>query len=281
MSVTTPLAGTRRLSRVDIERYRRDGHLLVPSLASAEEAGSFAPVIADAAARHTQQVRPLAERDTYGKAFLQVMNLWREDGDVARFVLAERFASVAGQLLGVARVRVYHDQALFKEPGGGYTPWHQDAMYWPLDGHRCITMWMPLIDIVPQMGALTFATGSHADGPLSDVTISDASEAHFESVIAQRGFARAKPRPMRAGDATFHNGWTIHKAGGNDTDTLRAVMTVIYFADGLTVQEPANSAQANDLRTWLPGLRPGDLAAGPTNPALGPALGPVRPGHPG
>jgi hypothetical protein len=263
------LTGTHPLDPETIERYRRDGHLLVPGLAAAEEVAPFVPVIAEATARHTASLPPLAERDTYGQAFLQVMNLWRDDEQIARLVLAERFASTAARLLGVERVRVYHDQALFKEPGGGFTPWHQDATYWPVDGHHCTTMWMPLVDIVPEMGGLTFGTGSHVDGPLSDVTISDASEAHFDAVVADRGFALAQPLPMRAGDATFHGGWTVHRAGGNRTDTLRAVMTVIYLADGLTVQRPTNSAQENDLRTWLPGLRPGDFAASPLNPVVG------------
>jgi hypothetical protein len=268
-SPLSPLDGTHLLDPETIHRYRRDGHLLVPGLATADEVAPFVPVIAEATARHTASLPPLSERDTYGQAFLQVMNLWRDDEQIARYVLAERFASVAAQLLGAERVRIYHDQALFKEPGGGFTPWHQDATYWPVDGHRCITMWMPLVDIVPEMGALTFATGSHADGPLSDVTISDASEAHFDAIVADRGFALAQPLPMRAGDATFHAGWTVHRAGGNRTDTLRAVMTVIYLADGLTVQPPTNRAQENDLRTWLPGLRPGDLAASPLNPVVG------------
>ena len=269
MSMGTALAGPRRVSGVDVDRYRRQGHLLVPGLAASYEVAHVAPAIEAATARHTEKAVPLAERDTYGKAFVQVMNLWRDDETVASFVLAERFASVAAQLLGVERVRVYHDQALFKEPGGGYTPWHQDAMYWPLDGHRCITMWMPLVDIVPSMGGLTFATGSHVFGALSDVTISDASEAHFDALIAERGFALGEPQPMRAGDATFHSGWTVHKAGGNMTETMRAVMTVIYFADGLAVREPTNPSQENDLRTWLPGLRPGDLAVTSANPAVG------------
>lgn len=250
------------------DAYRARGHVLVPELARADDLRPVETAIAVATARHTDRVAPLSERDTYGKAFLQVMNLWREDETIAEFVLSPRFASVAAQLLGVERVRIYHDQALFKEPGGGYTPWHQDAMYWPLDGSRCITMWMPLCDIVPEMGGLTFASGSHESGALSEASISDASEAHFESVIAQGRFELAAPRPMRAGDASFHSGWTVHKAGGNDTGTMRAVMTVIYFADGLRVRRPANPSQENDLRTWLPALRPGDPAATPINPRI-------------
>jgi len=31
--------------------------------------------------------------------------------------------------MGVQGVRLYHDQALIKEPGGKPTPWHQDYYY--------------------------------------------------------------------------------------------------------------------------------------------------------
>ena len=41
-------------------------------------------------------------------------------------------------------VRVYHDQALNKEPGGGYTPWHCDGYYWPVKSEKIVTAWVPL-----------------------------------------------------------------------------------------------------------------------------------------
>ncbi len=44
----------------------------------------------------------------------------------------------------VEGVRVYADQALYKEPHGGYTPWHCDAFYWPLATDKAITAWVPL-----------------------------------------------------------------------------------------------------------------------------------------
>jgi hypothetical protein len=33
--------------------------------------------------------------------------------------------------------------------------------------------------------------------------------------------------------------------------------------------EPDSPARKLDLKVWLPGCQPGDLAASPTNPALG------------
>jgi hypothetical protein len=37
---------------------------------------------------------------------------------------------------------------------------------------------------------------------------------------------------MRAGDATFHNGWTLHGATANATPELRTAMVVTYYPDG-------------------------------------------------
>lgn len=251
-----------------MEAYRRDGHVLLRGLATAEEVAPYRTLITDATLRRSADVAPLAERSTYGKAFLQVMNLWRDDPAVARFVMARRFAGVAAQLMGVDAVRIYHDQALFKEPGGGRTPWHQDATYWPIDGARCITMWMPLVDITPEMGVMAFASGSAAAGSLSDLVISDDSDADFDRLLADGSHVVSDPLPMRAGDATFHQGWTVHRANPNVSSTLREVMTIIWFADGLVVTPPRSPAQQHDLETWLPGLAPGDLAASELNPRI-------------
>ena len=126
---------------------------------------------------------------------------------------------------------------------------------------------MPLVDITPDMGIMTFASGTNR-GRLGEAVISDDSESHFESLVARNRLSLSVPEPMMAGDATFHGGWTLHKAGANEQRVQRDVMTVIYFADGLTVQEPANVAQSRDLATWLPGLVPGDLAASELNPCI-------------
>jgi hypothetical protein len=150
-STTLPsLDDHRPVDAATVTAFRAAGHALVRGLADADEVAAHRTVISDAVRRRSTETRPLAERDTYGRAFLQVPNLWRHDRGVARFVLAERFAGAAADLLGVDAVRIYHDQALYKEPGGGRTPWHQDGVYWPLDTDLTITMWMPLVDVAPR-----------------------------------------------------------------------------------------------------------------------------------
>jgi ectoine hydroxylase-related dioxygenase (phytanoyl-CoA dioxygenase family) len=189
---------------------------------------------------------------------------------VRAFVFARRFAKIAADLMGVPAVRLYHDQALYKEPGGGITPWHQDQYYWPLDTANTITMWMPLTDITPDMGTMNFASGSHRAGYLEALEISDESEQHFRDFVRDKGYAMAEGKAMSAGDATFHAGWVLHNATANSTDRMREVMTIIYFADGARCVKPDSKWRENDLKTWLPGCQPGDLAASPLNPVLYP-----------
>ena len=256
------------ISDEQIAAFQQDGHVLVPGLSSQEETAAYRPFIAAAVDRYNQEMRPIQERDTYSKAFLQIMNLWVRDEAVRRFVLARRFGQVAAALMGVKGVRIYHDQALFKEPGGGLTPWHQDQYYWPLDTNHTVTLWMPLIDVTPEMGTLVFASRSQAEGYLGKIPISAESEEIFKRFVKERGFPISPAPSMLAGDASFHGGWTLHSAPGNETKVMRAVMTIIYVADGTHASQPDNSHRESDLASWLPGLKPGDLVASPLNPLV-------------
>ncbi len=259
----------RSVTAAEQAAYGRDGHACIRGLASGEELDDFRPLLREVAESQRFENRPLAERDTYGRAFLQMFNLWQADPRAAEFVLAPRFARVAAGLMGVDGVRIYHDQALFKEAGGGYTPWHQDQGYWPLDTTDTITMWIPLVDVPAAVGSMTFASGSHLAGDVAAGAISDASHAAIDALLAERGVETMTYGAMSAGDATFHAGWTLHSAGDNPTDVDREVMTIIYVADGTRITEPTDQ-QKLDL-VWLGGNQPGDLVDSPLNPLVWPA----------
>jgi hypothetical protein len=249
----------------------RDGQVVVRGLLTPAEVARFRELVNAALPRaHKVQLPP--GNEVYQAAFDQYMNLWQADPAMAELTLHPRLARTAAALLGVDAVRVYHDQALYKVAGGGHTPWHQDQWYWPLDTDRTITMWLPLHDIDPAMGDLEFALGTHA-GPIGDEAISGESDAFYDRYLADSGtgtgIERRSTGAMRAGDASFHLGWTLHRANSNRTEMDREVMTVIWFADGARVTEPANQGQRLDRMIWLQNLEPGQLAASPINPLVG------------
>jgi ectoine hydroxylase-related dioxygenase (phytanoyl-CoA dioxygenase family) len=254
------------LSSEQLSEYDRLGHVLLRGVCSSEEIAAYRPLIVDAADRFNVETRPLEERDTYGRAFLQIINIWQRDEAVARFTLAHRFARIAANLMGVKGVRIYHDQALFKEPGGGPTPWHQDQYYWPLDTSNTVTLWMPLVDIHSSM---TFGSGSQKCGYVLEKPISNDSDVLLQQFIKDNDIPLTKYGAMQAGDATFPAGWTLHSAPDNPTSKMREVMTIIYFADGARAIDPAGNAnREDDLRGWLPGVNVGELAASKLNPLI-------------
>ena len=174
------------LSRDSIERFQRDGYVRLSHVFTAEELEHFGTAINQATIRLNTEDRPLEERDTYERAFLQVMNLWEEDDVAKRFVFGKRLASIASDLLTVDAVRLYHDQSLYKEPGGGLTPAHADQFYWPLSSHRTVTAWVPLQPVPPEMGPLGFYKGSHREDFGRDLEISDESEARITASMESR-----------------------------------------------------------------------------------------------
>lgn len=256
------------LTQEQVSYYQNKGHIILREVANQDEVNAYRPVIQNIVKEKNYHDKPIHERNTYGKAFIQISNLWVDSAAAQRYVLARRFAKIAADLMGVSGVRIYHDQALFKEPGGGHTPWHQDQIYWPLDTDKVITMWMPLVPVSEEVGSMTFASGSHHHGYISKLEISDESHKTLKQYIDAKGFDMVSYGAMQAGDATFHAGWTLHSAPNNPTETMREVMTVIYYADGTKALEPDTNARKNDLKAWLPGIEPGQLANSHLNPLV-------------
>lgn len=249
------------------EQYARDGFVKIESIFSHDVLAYYRKHISAEVLRRNAVTAPLEERDTYHKAFLQVTNLWRTSEIARAFVFGKRLAGIAAQLLDVARVRLYHDQALYKEPGGGITPWHCDQFYWPLDSDKTITAWVPLQATPLEMGPLAFAAGSHKMTTGRGLAISDESERSLKEALA-RGRFREMKEPFELGEVSFHSGWTFHHTGANQSDEPRAVMTVIYIADGIRLIAPQRKQHYADWEAFMPGVQPGEIVDSPLNPVL-------------
>jgi len=264
-----PMLDDRRdISTSQRDEFRDNGHLLVRGLLNAEEISAYRGIILEAVKKQSREKRKLPERGIYGRMFGQMVNLWRVDEGVRHFVLSERLARVAADLLGVSGVRIYHDHALLKDAGGRATYWHQDQYYWPLDTADTVTMAMPLTDLSIEMGMFVFASGSHKNGTVWDSKLSVEPDSTYRKYIRENHFPLSYSAGMRAGDTTWHYGNTVHHTLANESDRRREMMTITYMADGARVTQPAHKAQVHELNAWLMGLPPGRLAASELNPLI-------------
>lgn len=255
------------ISRNEIDLFQKQGFIKLKQVLSPATLKYFGHLISQEVKRLSMDSKPMSERTTYEKAFLQVMNLWTFNEEIREFCFGKKFARMAAELMQVKGVRLYHDQALYKEPSGGFTPWHADKYYWPVEGEEMCTAWIPLQATPLEMGPLAFSAGSHRFAYGRDLEISDQSEATLQKALEDRKF----PHVVEAfdlGEVSFHSGWTFHHAGPNLTNNARAVMTMIYMRDGSRLTEPTNENQRNDWNTWMPGTEIGKPVQTHLNPVL-------------
>jgi len=253
------------LTSDQIEQYQRDGYIKLKDVFDEPTINHWGDVFMELVEEYNEQHTPLEQRDTYGMAFLQISNLWVNDDRAKTFAFSKRLAQIATELMQVDGVRMYHDQALFKEPDGGFTPWHVDQFYWPLSNSNSVTAWIPLQETPLDMGPLQFAVGSQQIMEHRNLAISDESEQKIGKSL--KDFPKDNT-PFDIGEVSFHSGWTFHRAGPNQTDTMRKVFTVIYIEDGMRVAQPNSEPQENDLRTWMPGTKVGEVIQTELNPVL-------------
>ncbi|WP_026874234.1 phytanoyl-CoA dioxygenase family protein [Jiangella gansuensis] len=250
-----------------VSAFDRDGYVRLPGALDPASLRELEPEITARVLELNTVHAPMAERTTTQKAFLQVGNLWRHSDAARSLVYSTRLAGIAARLLGVPSVRLYADQALYKEPGGGITPWHADQYYWPFASDRICTVWIPLQDTPSEMGPLAFAAGSHRFEFGRDLPISDESEAALQEALHEARFP-VDASPYALGDVSFHLGWTFHRAEQNVSTEPRRVMTVIYMDAAMRIAPLVRPQQQRELDLLMPGAQVGDIPETPLNPML-------------
>ncbi|WP_339333112.1 MULTISPECIES: phytanoyl-CoA dioxygenase family protein [unclassified Croceitalea] len=256
-----------QLNKAQVEFYEKNAYIKLKEVLTPDIIKHFNTVISEKVAELNNVEVPIDKRDTYGKAFLQLFNLWEKDETIKQLVFSKRLAKLATDLMQINGVRIYHDQALFKEAGGGITPWHADQYYWPLSSDKAITAWIPLQETPLEMGPLEFSEGSQEIITGRELSISDESEEKIRKNLKINNFNHVI-EPFDIGEVSFHSGWIFHRAGANTTKKNRNVMTIIYMDKDMKLKKPENDGQLNDWETWCPGAKIGEVIDSRLNPIL-------------
>lgn len=242
--------------------YIKFKHVLAPATLD-----YFSHAITDQVKQLNTLHLPMEQRSTYQKAFLQISNIWTKSKIVKQLAFSQKLARVAAELLSVTGVRMYHDQALYKEPGGGITPWHADQYYWPVSSDRTVTIWIPLQGTPLEMGPLAFARTTHSIAFGRELEISDESEHHIQKSLKDAQ-ADIDETPFDLGEVSYHLGWTFHRASANQSTKPRKVMTVIYVDENIRLIEPKTNGQRNDREALCPEIAVGQVLDGPSTPVI-------------
>ncbi len=266
-TTTIDLTEVYPISAEQIIQFRHDGHILLRGLLPSAEVEHYRTRILEIMGQEAKVRHVLIAPNVSVPLFHLSANLWLKSDEVRELAFAQRFARIAAELMGVHKVRLYHDEAHVKEPGGVATPWHKDQYDWPLATHHTIKLLLALNDICLEMGGVRFASGTHRFGRFPEMPPSYESDELFKQIVHDHHIPVVS-YTMHAGDATYHSGHLLHSALPNERDEPREIYAVIYFEDGTRIMEINHEHRRRDLEEFLPGLHPRDVAASPLNPIL-------------
>ncbi|MYH62153.1 MAG: phytanoyl-CoA dioxygenase family protein [Caldilineaceae bacterium SB0675_bin_29] len=227
------------LTQDQIDSYRQNGFVVLHDFLTPEELETWRQAV-DGAVRQrgkqkmfNQEVDEDQEETYYDYVFVQRINLWQDSLDVRRLILDPRLGRMASDLAGVEGVRIWHDQALIKQPWANPTGWHLDNPYWSYSSRKTLSLWVALDDATLENGCLYFLPGSHKTATYDNAGIGENIGDIFR-VYPQWKDIMASPAEMKAGSASFHNGLIAHGAGANMTPGWRRAMTCGFMPDGCT-----------------------------------------------
>ena len=196
--------------------------------------------------------------------------MWRENAACRRFVFESPAAEIAARMMTAAKVNIFFDQWLIKEPGTPTrTPWHHDLPYWPVNGWQICTLWLALDEVTAESGAVEYVKGSHRWGQrFKPATFSgqhDYKEALPEvpDIDAHRGALEIAQFEMAPGDCTLHHGLLVHGAPGNAGAATRRRANVTRWAGEDARYRPREGLQVMPCDPGIPAGSPIDCALWP------------------
>lgn len=250
-----------------VNSFRDDGFVVTPGVLSGSDLDRYAAAVdVEVANRTADDDRELSEKTTYEQSFIQCMRLWETSAEVRPLSCHAGLAGIAAQLLGVASVRLWQDQALYKEPSGRETTAHQDETFWPIGEEPLVSAWIPFDDVRLEHGAMAYVAGSHKVGSLRVVDITHASEPY--DILQDPALEGREPQfvEVDAGSVIWHHGMTVHQAAANTSQQTRRAFTVVYI-----------SSAARRVKEWptypldREGIKVGETMRGEGMPVLWPA----------
>jgi ectoine hydroxylase-related dioxygenase (phytanoyl-CoA dioxygenase family) len=253
-----------------VAAYRRDGAVLVKGLWA-----DWVEVIREGIARNMAEPGPYAAENTKGgdtgRFFDDYCN-WERIPAFGRVIRESRVAEVAGALMGSARVQLFHDHVLVKEPGTSRaTPWHQDGPYYFVDGQQVVSFWSPMDAVTT--ASLRCVAGSHLwprevlpTRWLSETAFYPDPERYMPVPDPDAEGMPVLEWAMEPGDAVAFHYRTLHGARGNTSDARRRAFSLRLVGEDARVVErpgrtsppyPGHEMQAGErLREdWFPVLR--------------------------
>lgn len=243
-----------------VQDYRKDGVVLVKGLWS-----DWVETLRDGIARNMADPGPYAAENLKpgegGRFFDDYCN-WNRIPEFERVIRDSAVADVAAKLMGSARVQLFHDHVLVKEPGTSKpTPWHQDGPYYFVEGQQTVSFWSPLDPV--RDASLRCVAGSHRWEKevlptrwLAETSFYPDSDRYMPVPDPDGEGMVVREWQMEPGDAVAFHFRTLHGARGNETAQRRRAFSLRLVGDDAAyVERPGRTSPPYPGHDMQPGQR--------------------------
>eukprot|EP00736_Rhodelphis_marinus_P004088 Rmarinus@m.18777 len=229
----------RDLTEEEIEQLNRDGVIVVRQIIPKYWISRMAKAVDQIRANPT----PIG-RVTAGdlKGYHMEVFLYKLQDDFRDFVWYSPCAWLAQQALQTKSIRFFYDQMFVKEGGADVpTPWHQDLTFWPIQGEKIVSLWMPLERVTPESSGLEYVVGSHrwpsrfrAVSPDHNPTLMNSDLPLPPDINKERDKHTLVSFAMEPGDVLMFHPLTLHGSAGNSSTQARRAVSLRFVGEDTT-----------------------------------------------
>jgi len=249
------------LSSEELERFERDGFLLLPQFANHE----MCDTIKDIAMAHLKHKVPPIETETEyvskskeerkrisdANSHLQervtvrrLRQVYHRDRVFKEWMESEKIRPILKQILkeNPTITIAHHNSIMTKMPHTStQTMWHQDFRYWHFENDNLVSVWLALDSEDSQNGVLEFIPGSHK--MKFDISQFDEKEYFKEDIEPNISLIDTKvSHNLQKGDVVLFHCKLLHRANKNTTNEPK--ISFVY-----TVKGSSNKALPNTRST--------------------------------
>jgi ectoine hydroxylase-related dioxygenase (phytanoyl-CoA dioxygenase family) len=153
------------------------------------------------------------------------------DPKFLEFCSQPRLLDAVEQFIG-PNIVLFSSHIICKAKGDGLAvPWHQDAVYWPLEPMEVITLWLAIDDSTVENGCMRVIPRTHTLGPIEHV-----DDEHPETKVLHSRLphevvdeSKAVNCVLKKGGASFHAPYIIHGSTPNVSPHRRCGYTMRFM----------------------------------------------------
>jgi phytanoyl-CoA hydroxylase len=227
----------KQISEQKKEEFKKNGYVMFENILNKNELKSINKNIKNIfKGKYSTSVVPDKIKWKFGRDNNNIprslCNVWKSDKSVAKIVLNNKIAKIAGLLMKWQSTRLNQDSIIWVVPNAGCVNYHQDDPYqdWHTPG-GVITCWIPTTDTNYKSASLEYLVGSH-NKKISQRRDKFYAKKDYRSIIKKYlKYNSIATMKMKAGSIVFHHGRTWHGSGYNRTKKDRIAIS-IHFMNG-------------------------------------------------